>query len=322
MKFVTYEDGSGRALPGVLTQDDTRILPLEPFAERTSLDLSSVQAVIGGGDASLEQVRRILADASAETLPCESTRLLAPLPRPVQIRDVLCFLDHMRNAQRIGIELQGGDPSGYELPSAYSEVPLYYKANRMCVVGPEAEIERPPGCILLDYELELGIIVGRRGKDIPREKARDHVFGYTIFNDVSARDLQAKEMPAGLGPAKGKDFDTGNVLGPCIVTSDEIDPDDLTMIARLNGEEISRGSTRQMDHKIEDVVSYISRGETIYPGEVFGSGTVPLGCLLEHKRFLADGDVVELEIEGIGVLRNRIVKTGGRSTLLRARPSD
>ncbi len=218
MKFVTYEDGCGRALPGVLTQDDTRILPLEPFAERTSVDLSSVQAVIEGGDASLAQVRRILAGANEETLPYESTRLLAPLPRPVQIRDVLCFLDHMRNAQRIGIELQGGDPSGYELPSAYSEVPLYYKANRMCVVGPEAEIERPPGCNLLDYELELGIVVGRQGKDIPREKARDHVFGYTIFNDVSARDFQAKEMPAGLGPAKGKDFDTGNVLGPCIVT--------------------------------------------------------------------------------------------------------
>ncbi len=316
MKFVTYEGPDGQALAGVLTEGDTRILPLAANGGAADVDLGSVQEVIEGGDSSLERVRQIVARAEqADSLPYDSTRLLAPLPRPVQIRDVLCFLDHMRNAQRALVELMGGKPENVPpLNPRFSEVPLYYKANRMCVVGPEAEIERPAGCNLLDYELELGIVVGRQGKDIPREKARDHVFGYTIFNDVSARDLQAKEMPAGLGPAKGKDFETGNVLGPCIVTSDELDPDDLTMIARLNGEEISRGSTRQMDHKVEDVVSYISRGETIHPGEIFGSGTVPLGSLLEHKRFLADGDVVELEIEGIGVLRNRIVETGGRSS--------
>jgi 2-keto-4-pentenoate hydratase/2-oxohepta-3-ene-1,7-dioic acid hydratase in catechol pathway len=312
MKFVTYESSDGRQVAGVLTTNDTRILPLHSFADGKNADLDSVQAVIEGGDESLERVRRILAEADpqgAETLPCESVRLLAPLPRPVQIRDVLCFLDHMRNAARVGIELAGGDPSSYELPPVFEEAPIYYKANRMGVVGHEADVQWPAGCNLLDYELELGIVVGRQGKDIAREKGRDHVFGYTIFNDVSARDIQMKEMTAGLGPSKGKDFDTGNVLGPCIVTADEVDPAEMTMIARLNGEEISRGSTRQMDHKVEDVISYISKGETIYPGEVLGSGTVPLGCLMEHKRFLADGDVVELEIQGIGVLRNRFVKT-------------
>jgi 2-keto-4-pentenoate hydratase/2-oxohepta-3-ene-1,7-dioic acid hydratase in catechol pathway len=316
MKFVTYEGPDGQALAGALIDDHSRILPLAAKASGGDVDLGSVQAVIEGGESSLERVRRILAEARpADSLPCDSVRLLAPLPRPVQIRDALCFLDHMRNAQRAMVELMGGKPEDAPpLNPRFSEVPLYYKANRMCVVGPEAEVERPAGCNLLDYELELGIVVGRQGRDIPVEKARDHVFGYTIFNDVSARDLQAREMPAGLGPAKGKDFETGNVFGPCIVTSDELDPDDLTMIARLNGEEISRGSTQQMDHKVEDIVSYISRGETIYPGEIFGSGTVPLGCLLEHKRFLADGDVIELEIEGIGVLRNRIVGTGGRSS--------
>lgn len=313
MKFVTYQDPDGQASAGVLTEGDTRILPLAAKGGGGDVDVGSVQAIIEGGESSMERVRQIVAEARhVDSLPCDSVRLLAPLPRPVQIRDALCFLDHMRNAQRSLVELMGGNPDDVPpLNPRFSEVPLYYKANRMCVVGPEAEIERPAGCNLLDYELELGIVVAKQGKDIPREKARDHVFGYTVFNDVSARDLQGKEMPAGLGPAKGKDFDTGNVLGPCIVTSDELDPDDLAMIARLNGEEISRGSTRQMDHKVDDVVSYISRGETIYPGEIFGSGTVPLGCLLEHKRFLADGDVVELEIEGIGVLRNRIAGTGG-----------
>lgn len=312
MKFVTYEDASGRASAGVLTENDRRILPLGPHSGQGGVDLGSVQAVIEGGDRSLEQVRGILVEAAktgAETLPCESTRLLAPLPRPVQIRDVLCFLDHMRNAQRAALEMLGGDPSSYVLPPVFSEIPLYYKANRMGVVGHGADVRWPAGCNMLDYELELGIVIGLEGVDIPREKARDHIFGYTIFNDVSARDLQGKEMIGGLGPAKGKDFDTGNVLGPCIVTADEVDPDDMAMIAVLNGEEISRGNTGQMDHKVEDVIAYVSRGETIYPGEILGSGTVPLGCLMEHKRSLSDGDVVELEIEGIGVLRNRIVRS-------------
>ncbi|MDJ0865090.1 MAG: fumarylacetoacetate hydrolase family protein [Myxococcota bacterium] len=299
MKFVTYEE-NGRALAGVLVESDTRILPLEGFG--------SVQQLIEAGDEGLERARGLVAGAQgATTLPYDSTPLLAPLPQPVQIRDVLCFLEHMRNAGRVATEMTGGDPAAYEIPAAFVDTPLYYKANRMAVVGHGADVVRPAGCNMLDYELELGIVIGRRGRDISPDKALDHVFGFTVFNDVSARDLQVREMTGGLGPAKGKDFDTGNVLGPCIVTTDEVDPHDMTMIARLNGEEISRGSTSQMDHTIEDAVAYVSRGETIHPGEIVGSGTVPLGCLLEHKRALADGDVVELEIEGIGVLRNQIV---------------
>jgi len=299
VKLVTFE-GQGQARPGLLIDNDSRILPLTSF--------DSVQAVIEAGREGFDQVQRFVRDSGdASTLPYASTPLLAPLPRPEQIRDVLCFLDHMRNAQRIAIEMTGGDVSNYQLAPIFESTPLYYKANRMAVVGHEADVVRPDGCNMLDYELELGIVIGLKGRDIPRENALDHVFGFTIFNDVSARDLQFPEMTGGLGPAKGKDFDTGNALGPCIVTLDEVDPHDMAMIARVNGEEISRGSTSQMDHKIEDAIAYVSRGETIYPGEIVGSGTVPLGCLLEHKRSLADGDVVELEIEGIGVLRNQIV---------------
>jgi len=303
MKFVTYEGTSGQPLPGVLIAKDSQVLMLGGEG-----GFESLQGVIEGGEASLDRVRdRIESAASEDAIPADSVRWLAPLPVPLQIRDVLCFLEHLKNAQGALFELLGVSPD--EVPPInprFAEVPLYYKANRMGVIGPEAEIVRPAGCRMLDYELELGIIVGKQGKDIPRESAREYVFGYTIFNDVSARDLQGQEMPAGLGPAKGKDFDTGNVFGPCIVTADAVDVDDLTMIARVNGEEISRGNTRQMDHKVEDVVSYISRDETIYPGEIFGSGTVPLGSLVEHKRFLEDGDLIELEIEGIGVLRNRV----------------
>ena len=300
MKLVTFEDSGGSAKPGVLVDGDTRIQPLAEFA--------SLQDLIEGGQAALQSVQVAITRADpAASVSRDSTRLFAPLPRPVQIRDVLCFLEHMVNAGRLAAELGGGAPSAYSLPQVFRDAPRYYKANRMGVVGDGADVVRPEGCGFLDYELELGIVVGKQGKDIAVDKAMQHVFGYTIFNDVSARDLQIQEMVSGLGPAKGKDFDTGNVFGPCISTADSVDVSDMAMIARVNGEEISRGSTSQMDHTVADAVSYISQGETIYPGEIIGSGTVPLGCLMEHKRSLSDGDAIELEIEGIGVLHNRIV---------------
>lgn len=144
---------------------------------------------------------------------------------------------------------------------------------------------------------------------MPRDKARDYIVGYTIFNDMSARDAQALEMPGMLGPAKSKDFDTGNVMGPCLVTADEVpDPYDLQMIARVNGEEWGRGTTRDMRWTFADVIAHISRSETLYPGEVLGSGTVGNGCGLEQLRYLKPGDVVELEIEAIGTLRTRVTK--------------
>jgi 2-keto-4-pentenoate hydratase/2-oxohepta-3-ene-1,7-dioic acid hydratase in catechol pathway len=163
---------------------------------------------------------------------------------------------------------------------------------------------------MLDFELEFGCFIGQPGRDIPKEKARDHIFGYTIFNDVSARDEQMKEMPGQLGPGKGKDFDTGNVLGPCLVTTDDIpDPYRLRMEVRVNGERWGGGNSGEMHWKFEDCIAHVSRSETLVSGEFFGSGTVGSGCGLEQMRFLKPGDVVELEVEGIGVLRNRFVKS-------------
>ena len=304
MKLVTYDDGSGSETAGVLTADETGVVPLASIAP----GLTSLQDLIEAGDAALLATIEKERDNSTLAVPLSDVRLLAPLPRPLQIRDVLCFLDHMRNAGRLATQMQGGDPDDYVLPPVFESAPRYYKANRLCVIGTGQDVLWPNGCNMLDYELELGIIVGKEGKNITRAEAREHIFGFTIFNDVSARDIQLAEMASGLGPAKGKDFDTGNVLGPCIVTADEVDPDDMTMVARLNGEEVSRGNTSQMDHKIEDILVHVSRNETIYPGEVLGSGTVPLGCLMEHGRSLSPGDVVELEVEGIGVLSNRFVQ--------------
>jgi 2-keto-4-pentenoate hydratase/2-oxohepta-3-ene-1,7-dioic acid hydratase in catechol pathway len=155
-------------------------------------------------------------------------------------------------------------------------------------------------------------VIGRQGRDIPRERAFEHIAGFTIFDDFTARDIQIREMAARLGPAKGKDFDTGNATGPYLVTPDEIrDPYALTMVARVNGEEWSRGSTADMHHRWEDIVAHLSRDETLYPGELIGSGTVGGGCGLELDRYLEAGDVVELEVESIGVLRNRVVAASG-----------
>lgn len=308
MKLVTYEDSSGNQVAGILNGNETGVIPLSSIDP----DFDSLQTFIeASSEGSLSQAQALL-DEEPESIPLTDVRLLAPLPRPIQIRDVLCFLDHMRNAGKLGTKLQGGNPDDYVMPPVFESAPRYYKANRMCVIGHEQDVQWPSGSNMLDYELELGIIVGKQGKNVSREEARDYIFGYTIFNDVSARDIQIAEMASGLGPAKGKDFDTGNILGPCIVTADEVDPNDMTMIARLNGEEISRGNTSQMDHKVEDILVYVSHNETIYPGEVLGSGTVPLGCLMEHGRSLTPGDIVELEITGIGVLRNRFVRKRSR----------
>ena len=177
---------------------------------------------------------------------------------------------------------------------------------------------------MLDYELEFGIILGKGGKNIAKDKARAHIFGYLIFNDVSARDIQMREMQGQLGPTKGKDFDTGNILGPWLVTADEVpDPYNLTMVARVNGEEWSRGNSGTMHHKFEDMIAHVSADETLHAGEFFGSGTVGNGCGLEQGRFLKPNDVVELEIDGLGVLRNRFVKLAsnkpGRNAMIRTR---
>ena len=194
------------------------------------------------------------------------------------------------------------------VPQAWYERPLFYHPNRLNVIGTDEDVQWPAYSNLMDFELEFGCYIGKPGRDITKEKAREHIFGYTIFNDFSARDEQVKEMTGQLGPGKGKDFDGGNAMGPCLVTADAIDPYSLKMTCRVNGEQWGNGNSSEMGWKFEDCIAHVSRAETVYPGEFFGSGTVGNGCGLEQMRFLKSGDVVELEVEGIGVLRNRVLK--------------
>lgn len=310
MRLVTFESGSGQRL-GAVIDDGRTVVDLQAAQQSkgsSAPELNSMLALIEAGEPGLDLARELIETASAECrLPMADVRLLAPLPRPTQMRDFLCFEEHLKNSFAQAEKLTG---QAREIPAVWYEQPIYYKANRFSVIGPDQDVVWPSYSVVMDYELELACIIGKQGRDIDAPEAGAHIFGFTIFNDASARDAQMAEMAGQLGPAKGKDFDTGNVLGPWIVTADEIgDPHALTMVARVNGEEWSRGTSGAMHHRFEDMIEFVSRSETLYPGEVLGSGTVGTGCGLELGRFLESGDVVELEIDGIGVLRNRFVKT-------------
>ena len=324
MRFVSYQSDDG-IRPGVLI-DDANVLDFRQAAEdvRERDVYRSVLAVIEAGDRGLEMIDALRQAPREEAIrQLQDLRLLAPLPRPQQIRDFANYENHCLRAMDASMRLRSekeDDPAAalermrasgvYTLPPVWFEIPLYYKGNRFATNGHEGDVEWPPFAQNLDYELELAAIIGRRGKDIAAADAREHIFGYTIFNDFSARDIQARwEGQFRMGPAKGKDFDTSNSFGPCIVTKDEIDdPYNLTMTVRVNGEERGRGTSGGAQHNFERCIEQVSRSETIYPGEVFGLGTIENGCGFESLSFLHDGDVVELEIENIGILRNRVVK--------------
>jgi fumarylacetoacetate (FAA) hydrolase len=218
----------------------------------------------------------------------EDVRLLAPVPRPPSVRDAYAFEEHIRNAARVT-----GRPG---VPDEWYELPVFYFSNPAAIYGADDEIPFPAGSEELDYELEVAAVIGGGGV----------IGGFTIMNDWSARDLQRKEMRVGLGPAKGKDFATS--LGPIVVTPDELGDLRLEMVARVNGEERSRGNMGDMYHSWEAIIERASANTQLVPGDVIGSGTVGTGCILEHGdgRWLQPGDVVELEVEGIGVLRNRV----------------
>ncbi|MET0474324.1 MAG: fumarylacetoacetate hydrolase family protein [Mycobacterium sp.] len=219
---------------------------------------------------------------------------------PPTMQDGSAFEQHLVNAHARGKRT---------VPDLFYEVPVYYKMNPLTVLGHKERVPWPSGAQFMDYELEIAVVIGRAGMDLRPEDALDHVFGITVMNDFSARDIQAREMTAGFGPAKGKDFATA--LGPWVTTLDEVDAGNLTMLARVNGEEWSRGSTSSLTWSLAELIAYMSRNEPIVPGQVIGSGTVGLGCGLELYRKLRPADVIELEIEGIGTLRNQLAEPAG-----------
>ena len=219
----------------------------------------------------------------------EDVELRPPVLHPPSVRDFYAFEQHVKSARA---------RRGLDVPPEWYERPVFYFSNPFAIYGPDEEIPYPDETNELDYELEVAAIIG----------ADERIGGFTIMNDWSARDLQRTEMRIGLGPAKGKDFATS--LGPVLVTPDELGDLRLEMVARVNGEERSRGNLGDMYHSWGAIVAHAARNTELRPGDVLGSGTVGTGCILEHGdgRWLQPGDVVELEVEGIGVLRNAVGK--------------
>lgn len=308
MRLLTFLNGVEQNV-GALAQDGG-IVALTARSDRPAF--ASMQALIEAGDDGLAMARRTVAEA-AETIDPGSVKWLSPLPTPTQMRDFLVFEEHMRMAGWQGAKLReswGAPPAPAEpmpIPPIWYAQPLYYKCNRFAVAGTGAVLNWPPASSVLDYELELACVIGKGGRDIAAADAWNHIFGYTIFNDLTARDLQFREMQGPLGPAKGKDFDGANVLGPVIVTADEIGENPaLDMRAYVNGEIWSEGNSATMHWSFAQMIEHVSRSETLYPGEVLGSGTVGSGCGLELGRFLMHDDVVTLEIEKIGSVETRI----------------
>jgi fumarylacetoacetate (FAA) hydrolase len=340
MKLVTFSEGAGTQRGGVLLPGlviDLQAAALLAFEEEEGRhwDVLGILSDEEGLNAAAEVVEAVLAqvgdeldDALADPepseaalaglagslsiggaemlLPLSQVRLLAPLPRPASLRDFYAFEQHVATAYHA---------AGRHVPPEWYDIPVFYFGNHGAIFGPDAEIPMPQSRAL-DYELELACVIGRVCRDVQPEDADQVIAGYTILNDWSARDLQREEMRVGLGPAKGKDFATS--LGPAIVTLDELFdyalPDgrhNLTMLARVSGEQRSHGNARDSYYTFGELIARASRDCTLYPGDVIGSGTVGSGCLLEltggQGPWLQVGDVVELEISGLGVLRNTIV---------------
>jgi len=229
----------------------------------------------------------------------EDTKLLPPITNPPMLRDFMAFETHLKNIY---------PKLGREIPDEWYEIPAYYKANPSSISGHLDEIVMPSYASQMDIEFELAVVIGKGGKNIPKENALDHIYGVTIYNDFSAREIQSKEIAIGLGPSKAKDFTKGHTIGPWIVTMDEVkDLYDLPMKATVNGEVWTDDNSGSIHWKFEDLIAHASMEEFVQPGEVLGSGTIGWGSGHEHGKYLYPGDKVTLEVKGIGTLTNTVV---------------
>lgn len=280
---------------------------------------ASMLGIIESGPSALQAIDVLVRSAtSTHTLPLDSVSLLSPIPVPARLRDAGMFVEHLEIIRRelAKMAARGApDPEAaatalletdqFKLPEVVYRRCCYYNGNHHAVIGPDAPLAWPRESEVLDYELEIGVVVGRAGHDLTPEEAEECVFGYTLMNDWSARDLQVDVAKSGAGPCMGKDFATS--LGPCIVTADEIgDPHDIELSAWVEGEQWSAGSTRNMHHGVFEAISQFSRISPLVAGEVIGTGTCAYGSATEQGKRLQPGQTVELRAPGIGSLRNTI----------------
>jgi 2-keto-4-pentenoate hydratase/2-oxohepta-3-ene-1,7-dioic acid hydratase in catechol pathway len=313
MRFATWDDG-GVVTAGVVGEHGLHALP----PDVTVLDLvrAGLPAALDAG----------LTALSAPPVPLAEVRLLPPLQAPT-VRDFVAFEEHVEGVRKSIDGVGGVVPEWYQAPQ-------FYFTNPYALVGAHDDVPVPPGSERFDFELEVAVVIGKDGASLTPEIAGEHVFGYTILNDWSARDLQSREMKVNLGPAKGKD--SASTLGPWLVTADELEPyrDDegflaLDMRVSVNGNEVGQDLLSNMGWPFEELISYASRGAEVRAGDVLGSGTCGNGgCLAElwGRRGeltpppLQPGDVVEMTVEGIGTIRNRVVEGVDLPPVAAARP--
>ena len=314
MRFATFTHSGGPAQAGVVS--DAGIHPLPPNERVLDLVRAGLPAALAAG-------RRALGEPA---VPLDAVRLLPPLTPPT-VRDFVAFEEHVEGVVQSVAGGAGVVPEWYEAPT-------FYFTNPHALVGAYDDVPVPPGCEMLDFELEVAVVIARDGASLSPDEAREHIFGYTVLNDWSARDLQRREMKVMLGPAKGKDSAT--TLGPWLVTADELEPYRdtdgflaLDLRAFVNGELVGQDLLSNMGWPFEELIAYASRGTEVRAGDVLGSGTCGNGgCLAElwGRRGRIDppplrpGDVVELAVEGIGMVRNRVVQGITLPAVREARP--
>ncbi len=341
MKLVTFshlhrvapdlEDGQDTHVGIYLPGDTPRVLNVEAASEwlsnkktqnsklKTQNSYGTVLELLDGGPVAMERLQELLLEVTQDeeglwesSQSVDDVQLLAPIPFPRTIRDFYAFEQHVKTARAL---------RGLEMIPEWYDHPVFYYSNPGAVYGPGAEIPYPRGSKEVDYELEIACVIGKPGRDISADEANDYIAGYLIMNDWSARDTWRNfESKLSMGPAKSKDF--ANSLGPWLVTPDELEDRregtgketryNLEMSAKINGRELSRGNANTLTHTFADMIEWASADVWLRPGDVIGSGTVGTGCILELRPentggWLKPGDEVELEIERLGVLRNRLV---------------
>ena len=323
MKLLTFEHRLRPALGCLI--GDAQVLDLHRAAVLAGIDSVPFNSMIGfieAGDLAMSNAHQLIDRRPEEALVAlSSIQLLAPIPKPPRLRDTVMFLDHMQaGLDKWARELAAKETDAatayaalkatgrYQLHPVYRDRVIYYNGDHLAVSGPDQDIHWPEDSNYMDFELEWAVVTRFTPRGTAVADPHKAIFGYTIFNDWSARDLQLEFMQANLGPSQGKDFTGSNGLGPWIVTADDIaNPYDLKMTATVNNELWATGNTGSMHFRFEEAIEQFGRNEDIAAGEIIGSGTVEGGCGYEQGRKLADGDVVALTVEQIGTLRNRVV---------------
>ncbi|GKQ39408.1 fumarylacetoacetate hydrolase family protein [Streptomyces sp. A012304] len=300
MKFASFVH-DGKRQSGVVADD--QLHPFEHPVDLLDLIVEGEEALRGAGERAL---------TASLPVPLADARLLPPL-QPPTVRDYMTFESHVAGVAR---------GYGDTVPEEWYVAPAFYFTNPYAMIGAHDDVPVPPGCGRFDFELEVAAVIDKAGRDLTPQQARDHILGYTILNDWSARDLQGREMRVKLGPAKGKD--TSTTLGPWLVTADELEPHrdadgflDLALTVAVNGETIGQDRLANMAWTFEEMAAYASRGTWIRPGDVLGSGTCGNGgCLAElwgrggvlEPPPLVPGDTVTMTVEGIGTITNTVVE--------------